>query len=291
METSTLEAFLAVYESGSFSHAAEKLFLTQPAVSKRVAALEDEVGFRLFERLGRRILLTEAGELLLPRAKYILLEMQESKQLLADLNNEIGGVLHIATSHHLGLHRLPDILRNFAQAYPKVELNLLFTDSEKGCAQVSCGDIEMALITLPQSPPPGLSLETIWEDTLLFMVSKKHVLARSRPFPEITDIGNYPAILPEGNTVTRKLIERPFKELDIQIQVKLETNYLETIRMLVSVGMGWSFLPETMKGDDLYTTEIPPYLCMRNLGIVTRSGRILSRAAEAFCTLLREQQS
>ena len=113
MDIHALQAFTAVAETGSFSRAAELLFLTQPAVSKRIAGLEQEFDRRLFDRVGRRVDLTEAGHALLPHAQRILREVEESRQAIASLGGRIGGRLAIGTSHHMGLHRLPPVLRSF----------------------------------------------------------------------------------------------------------------------------------------------------------------------------------
>ncbi|MCG8538166.1 MAG: LysR family transcriptional regulator, partial [Pseudomonadales bacterium] len=122
MEIAELKAFVAVAEAGSFSMAANHLHLTQPAVSKRISQLEDSVGCQLFDRIGRQISLTEAGRDLMPRANRILLEMEDVKRALSNLSGEVRGSLKIGTSHHIGLHRLPPILKQFSKAYPNVSL-------------------------------------------------------------------------------------------------------------------------------------------------------------------------
>ena len=154
MELATLKAFQAVAESGSFSKAGEILFLTQPAVSKRIASLEDGLGPKLFDRIGKHISLTEAGRTLLPEAQKILSQVDESKRLLANLSNRVGGSLHIATSHHIGLHRLPAILQNFTHHHPDVDLELSFMDSEKALRLIETGKLELAIVTLPEDATP-----------------------------------------------------------------------------------------------------------------------------------------
>lgn len=284
MDTNTLQAFLAVAAHASFSLAAEKLHITQPAVSKRVAALEEELGARLFERLGRRVLLTEAGRVLLPRARRIMGEMAESRHLVAGLAAEVAGSLQLATSHHIGLHRLPGILRDYSRRYPRVELDLRFLDSEKGWAAVAAGEVELAVVTLPDNAPEQLALLALWDDPLMVMVSRDHpVAAASRP---VTALAAWPAILPERGTVTRRLIDRGLASASIMARAGVETNYLETIRMLVMAGLGWSVLPLSMHDKQLITIELPGTAFFRRLGLVTHRGRSASRAAGAFIDLL-----
>ena len=130
MDTANLDAFLAVAHTGSFSRAAEQLHLTQPAVSKRIASLEQQLGTRLFDRIGKHVHLTEAGRALKPRAELIISLLNDTSRALGNLSSTIQGRLRLATSHHIGLHRLPPVLRRFTKAYPGVELDIQFLDSE-----------------------------------------------------------------------------------------------------------------------------------------------------------------
>ena len=131
MDTQNLRAFLLVAESGSFSKAAKRLHLTQPAVSKRIAQLEAQLNVSLFDRIGRRISTTEAGEALLPHARAVHLELQAAQQSVRDLAGEVRGRLRLATSHHIGLHRLPPLLSFFSKAFPAVQLDIDFMDCEQ----------------------------------------------------------------------------------------------------------------------------------------------------------------
>lgn len=107
MDLANLNAFIAIAETGSFSGAGERLHLTQPAISKRIAGLEQQLKVRLFDRLGREVSLTEAGRALLPRAYQILNVLDDTRRALTNLTGEVSGRLTLATSHHIGLHRLP----------------------------------------------------------------------------------------------------------------------------------------------------------------------------------------
>ena len=121
---------MAVADQGSFSLAAETLHLTQSAVSRRVASLERRLAVPVFDRVGRRVTLTEAGRTLLPRARRILADLEDTRTVLRDLSGRVAGPLALATSHHIGLRRLPPVLRQFSRAHPEVELDLQFLDSE-----------------------------------------------------------------------------------------------------------------------------------------------------------------
>jgi len=286
MDTANLKTFIAAAELASFSLAAEQLYLTQPAVSKRISALESELGTRLFDRIGRRVSLTEAGRMLLPRARDILAEIDDSRRQIANLSSEVGGRLSIGTSHHIGLHRLPPVLRQFTRRYPQVELDLRFMDSEAACRAVQSGQLELGIVTLPPAPPAELDSEVVWPDPLQVVVGSEHPLAGERK-PGLAQLAAHPAILPSHGTYTREILERALARDGIRLRVGMTTNYLETIKMLVGVGLGWSVLPRTMLSDELRTLDVAGIALARQLGVVRHRQRTLSNAARAMLGQLR----
>ncbi len=276
-----LQAFLAVADSGSFSGAAALLHITQPAVSKRVAALEEEMATALFDRIGRRVALTEAGSALLPNAREVLKAVENGRRAVANLSGTVAGRLRIGTSHHIGLHRLPPVLRRFHARYPEVRLDIRFMDSEQACRAVETGELELAVVTLPLAPAPGLIARTVWNDPLAIAAGTDHPLA-ALPTATPADLAAHPAVLPSRGTYTRQTVKNALLPLGLELNVEFSTNYLETIRMLISVGLGWSVLPATMLGSDLVTIEIPELKLERRLGVVRHRVRTLSNAASAF---------
>jgi len=288
MDISALQAFLAVADNASFSQAAERLFLTQPAVSKRIAALEAELGTPLFDRIGRQVGLTEAGRALLPRARRIVDELEDSRRAIANLSGRIEGRLSFGTSHHIGLHRLPPVLRAYHQRYPQVMLDVQFMDSEQACQAVLRGELGLAVVTLPTAMLPNLETHTVWRDRLVVVVAAGHALTgKSRP--TLRDLTLWPAIMPAHGTYTRAIVEAAFRREGLTPQVSMSTNYLETIKMLVSVGLGWSVLPQTMLDEQVTALKLPALKLERRLGLVTHTNRSLSNAARAMQQLLFEE--
>jgi len=281
MDIDDLHAFINVARHGSFSVAADNLHLTQPAVSKRIAALERQLDTRLFDRIGRRIILTEAGHTLLSRAEKILADVDDTRRAITNLAGEVHGRLSIATSHHIGLHRLPPILRQFTRKHPQVQLDLCFMDSEAACRAVIQGELELAVVTLPSEQTADLILIPVWRDPLALVSATDHPLCR-RTRLTLAQLCNYPAILPASGTFTRELIERTFIKPGLPLRVNMETNYLETIKMMVSIGLGWSLLPRTMVDHSLHTHHIKALQVVRRLGMVHHAQRTLSNAARAL---------
>lgn len=285
MNIEDLNAFLCVAKHRSFSFAALELHLTQPAVSKRIAALEANLGTQLFDRLGRQISLTEAGRALELHARRILAEVEDSRRAISNLSGTVSGPLKLASSHHISLHRLPPILRRYIHHYPEVQLDLSFMDSETACRAIEQGELELALITLPPAASATLTRLEIWVDRLVLAAAPDHPL-QQEPSISPAVLARYPAILPARGTYTRTLIEA--KLAARQMESKLETHYLETIKMMVGVGLGWSLLPENMLEQELRLAQGSQIMVERKLGIVHHPRRTLSNAAQAFIELTRQ---
>lgn len=288
MDLATLNAFVAIAETGSFSLAGERLHLTQPAVSKRLAALEAQLNVRLFDRLGRETDLTEAGRALLPRAYQIINVLDDTRRALTNLNGDVSGRLCLATSHHIGLHRLPPLLRTFTRAYPKVNLDIRFLDSEIAYEEILHGRVEVAVITLaPQTAAP-VRATNVWDDPLDFVVAPEHPLAQKKGIT-LADVAAYPAVFPGGNTFTHHIAQRLFEREGLAPNITMSTNYLETIKMMVSIGIAWSVLPRTMLDDQVVRLPLPDVQLSRQLGYIVHTERTLSNAAKAFMALLASE--
>ena len=298
MDTAVLQAFIAVASHESFSQAADALHLTQPAVSKRIQALEEQLGTPLFDRVGRRITLTEAGRALLPRARQWLHDLDDMRRVVSDYaeatTGQLTGTLTVGTSHHIGLHRLPPALRAFSTMHPQVRLDIRFIDSEQAYDAVLDGDLELGIVTLPPIPDERLIARVIWPDPLAFVVAAGHPLtahagAAGPVGIRAADLAAHPAILPSPNTFTRQIAESMFRREGLQLQVHLETNYLETIKMMVSIGLGWSVLPANLCDADVVAVPVQGVALRRDLGVVHHPRRVLSRAAQAMLGLLERE--
>jgi DNA-binding transcriptional LysR family regulator len=287
MDYTDLRTFLSVAECGSFSRAAEQLHLTQPAVTKRIQALEADLDVRLLDRIGRQVELTHAGRLLLPRARSLLSELSDTEKLLKNLSASISGPLRLATSHHVGLHRLAPVLKTFADRYDQVDLDIRFEDSEAAHDLIRRGDSELAVVTLDPVGPADLDYLPLWDDPLCFIVSGDHPLAVSGRLT-LEELSRHPAILPGLATYTGRIVAELFADRGVALTAHLSTNYLETISMLVGTGLGWGVLPASMAGPGLVTLETDAPALRRTLGCVTNPNRTRSNAAQAFMSVLEE---
>ena len=283
-----LQAFLAVAECQSFSKAAERLHLTQPAVSKRIQALEAAVQARLFDRVGKQIYLTDAGRTLLPRAENLLRQAIDTQRLLRELDDHVSGTLGLVTSHHVGLHRLAPVLRAFTRRYPDVQLDIRFEDSEEAHNLIRRAESEIAVVTLDPAGAGELASAPLWHDPLCFTVANDHPLTHTGRPLGFVELAAAQPVLPGRGTYTGRIVMDAFASAGIDLRPNLATNYLETIAMLVGIGLGWGVLPRSMIRPPLVelATEVPPL--SRTLGCVTNPRRTLSNAARAFRDVLEE---
>lgn len=284
MDISHLNAFIEVARHQSFSLAAEALFITQPAISKRINQLENELGAPLFNRINRKVTLTEAGHALLPRVQALRNELEDIRRIASNLSGNLQGYLVLGTSHHIGLRRLPPALSHFNREHPDVRLDLHFVDSEQACLAVERGELEIALITLPTELPEQLQAQHIWTDQLHFVASPEHPLCHM-PHVTLETLVKHRCVMPGKDTFTYQIIRQALAPFDNRLDVYIITNYLETLKMLVSAGLGWSLMPHTMLDGTLATVQTPlaPH---RHLGVIFHRKRTLSNAAKTLLQIL-----
>lgn len=294
MRTDEIQAFIAICELGSFQAAAERLYLSQPAISKRVASLENRLDHSLFDRVGRGVSLTEAGRAYLPHARAALAALGDGTRALDNLGNQVTGPLRLALSHHVGLHRMPDVLRRFVASYPEVSPQIEFLDSEAACRAVARGDIELGVITLPVSAHPTLVEVPVWDDPMAVFVGARHPLRAqqaSRGRLAISDLARWPAVLPPPDSYTYAIIEDALAAHGVAIDARMTSHYLDTLRMLADVGLGWTVLPVSMALGGLVQLDLPTLSLQRRLGFVRHPQRQLSNAARAMQMMLEAEQS
>ncbi|WP_097461583.1 LysR family transcriptional regulator [Mangrovitalea sediminis] len=286
MDLQSLSTFVAVVDSGSFSAAAETLHLTQPAISKRLAALEQQLDHQLIDRSHRQVRLTEAGQRLLPHARRILDELHNARQQLDSQDIEVAGGLPLIASHHMGLHHLPAWLRRFKREFPAVTLSFQFMESERAFDHLRRAEAELAFVTLNDSMDDAFEVHHSWEDPMCFVCAKDHPLAQLE-HPVLADLEPYDALLPDTGTETYRVVSRLFLQENVRLHVQMATNYLETLKMMASVGLGWSVLPRTMLDGSLHAMPLQIEV-RRMLGAVGLRRRRLSRAAQALMSVVSQ---
>ena len=289
MDINALQAFIEVARKESFSLASETLFITQPAISKRIAGLEEDLGTKLFNRISRKVTLTDAGKKLLPKAKELVDELNDMRRYATSLSDEIKGELLIGTSHHVSMHRLPPILKQYRQQYSDVHLDITFGESDVMCKLVERGEIELAIVTLPKTLPESLEKRVLWVDSLHLVVGPDHPLLE-RATVSLEQLAEYPCVLPAETTETYRVIHREMESRGLELKVQMTNNNLDTLKMLVGAGFGWTLLPETLLDSSVKEIKLASYnlYFKRELGFVLHKKRSLSNAAKAVVETLLE---
>ncbi len=288
MDTQYLLTFITVTQLQSVSLAAEHLHVTQPAVTKRIQLLEQQLNVRLFDRIGRQLFLTDAGSCLLPYADNILKLLSEARQALADLDGEVKGVLKLVTSHHIGLHRLPKVLKTYKKRYPLVKIQIEFMDSVEAHEAVLNGRADLGVTTENAGVDMRIQSSAIWKDVLRFVVAKDHPLIRVKKL-RLAHIAQYPAILPDSKSYTAQVVTDLFNthKLAISCEQGLSSNYLESIKALLAIGVTWSVLPESMLDKKLVAAlNVGGVELSRKLVYIRHRDRGLNKAGQMFLELL-----
>lgn len=280
MDLNNFKAFVAVAQERSFSLAAERLHLSQPAISKRIASLEHLWDVKLFDRIGHQVCLTETGKALLPKAQHILDEVLDAKSTIQNLNGNMSGHLSLGVSYYIEEERLEKLLGSFVKAYPDVQLDLSFIGSKEAPEIILGGGIDLALVTLPNVDIAGIETKSLWHDELKIVINKTHPLNKKSKISK-ADLIESPAILIDP-IFNKEVLISSLGLKHNNIPVATTSHYFRTAKMLVSLGIGWSVLPEHMISQNLKVIELANFKLGRELGFVYHSQRTLSHAAKAL---------
>lgn len=290
MDINNLQAFIEVAEKKSFSRSAETLKLTQPAVSKRIAALESELSSRLFDRVGRRVHLTEAGKVLLPSALKISSEVSRIETEISCLGKEVAGKLSIGAAEHVCLERLAPLLKQYKQAFPNVEMDLQFSRSAESLEGIETGKLDMCLCAVSDMAAVNdsntrlVSVE-VWKEPVRVVVGRSHPLARLGGVT-IQELAQHPGILPQEYSAIRKTINQSMVSNNLQAKVAMEATDFPTARSMASIGLGWACLPQTSLDDSLAIVDVEGLDLDCSVNLVRNPDRSMSRAAQAFVDTL-----
>jgi LysR family transcriptional regulator, low CO2-responsive transcriptional regulator len=240
IDSRQLRAFVSLAKHGSFTLAAKELFLTQSAVSHSLRALEEDMACRLFDRMGKKILLTLAGEQLLPHAQEILAQMQQARNSLQKLVNWGQSRLRICASTTACQYILPSVLREFQKSFPNVQVAIEPGDTKQAVELLSQKDIDCAVCLEPDREE-RFDFRPLFSDELMFMVGADHVWARQGKV-ERNEIAQQNYVLYNKGTYTFELIERYFRAERIALNTVIELRSMDAIKEMVKLGLGISIL-------------------------------------------------
>jgi DNA-binding transcriptional LysR family regulator len=295
VDTRQLRAFCAVVERRSFSEAAERLGVTQPAVSLQVRALEERLGRKLLDRSGRRVEPTEAGERLYRNAQRVL---AAEEQLLGELAEDEAGVLHgrltIGASTGPGAHLVPLLLCELASRHPDLRVALLVADTQSVIDRVAGGRLELGVVGALRRHR-SLDFEPLARDEIVLAVAPGHDFAgRAISLDELR--GATLLAMQEGAGV-RQVIDEELRSAGLsvrELEVRLELGLQESVKTAVAAGYGVAFISRTaveaeLAAGTLAAARVAGVEPARQIYLVRPRGRTLTRAAGAFLELARER--
>jgi DNA-binding transcriptional LysR family regulator len=267
-----LRTLQAVVSHGSFSRAAERLHLSQPAVSLHIRQLEERAGHRLLERMGKRAFATRAGEILLEHAGRALGELEAAHQALGRLRGVVAGRLRVGTGATASTYLLPPLLRRLHARHPALELVVVTGNSAEIAAAVAANQLDLGIVTLPVSSRQ-LSVSPLCVDRLVAIAPRAREWRRRRSITA-AELAGHPLILYERGGTIRRIIDGWFHRSRVVPRVAMELGNGEAIKKLVEAGLGLSIAPAVsvkaeVRSGSLIAIPLEPPLS-RRLGVVSR---------------------
>jgi len=287
MEIQQLRYFCAVADLVSFSRAAEQCHVAQPSLSQQIRKLEDEIGERLFDRLGRRVRLTALGQSFLPRARAVLRELEAAKRDLSDRKEALAGPVCIGAIPTIAPYLLPPLLAGFSRKAPQVRVTVVEEITPVLLEHVRAGKVDLAVLALPVR---GAEFDAfaLQREQLFAVLPRRHPLARRK---EVTmaALRAEPFLLLRDGHCFRDTAVAACEGAHFDPQVVFESGQFSSILGLVGSGMGVSMVPAMAveKRRDCAYVPIADERAFRTIGAVTLRGRSLTRAQQALLAHLR----
>lgn len=282
-----IRAFLAVAETQSFTAAADKLFLTQPTITKRISQLESQLNNQLFHRTGSLVQLTSAGKALIPYANHLIQAWSSLEHKMQLFQDDVIGDLSISCNYHLGLNFLPKILKEFISKYPKVNIKLDSTYSLPIIEKVSALEAEIGLITLKENMPENIDWHILQKSRVIAVITTNHPLWQHNG-DIVQRLNEVPVLSPAPENRHHTVLHTLLDKHNIRSPELSNINMLEIIKRLIESGFGWSIITEDMMSDklkELPLIDTPIYI---SSACIYHKKVELSRPAKAFLEICQK---
>ena len=290
MDVRDLQVFLSVSKHLNYTRAGEEINLSQPSVSVHIRQLESELSVKLFEQLGKKVVLTDAGQLLVPYANRVMAAVDDAHHAIDELQGLERGSLKIGASTTPGMYLVPQVVSRFKESHPKIDIHLRIKDTrevENGVLsnEFDFGFVGGHLAAEEVSAVPWLT------DELLLVVSPTHRLAGRKTLKK-RDLQAERFIVRESGSATRATIVAQLQQVDFELATVIELENPESIKRAVQSGLGIAFISKfavatELKAKTLTAIRVRDLTINRELKIVHRKDKHLSRAALAFIEMAR----
>jgi len=293
MDIRQLEIFLAVARLSSFTQAAHSLAVAQPAISQSIAKLEEELGLPLFDRSGRVVKLTEAGNRLIPHAERVLADIQSARQEIARMRGMASGRISVGTTPTVATHLLPSVLATYRHRYPDVDVVLREGGASVLISMIERGAVDIGIVVMPIEHQ-GFEIVPLFTEPLLLAVSSQSALAAAAEDQPISLrlAADEPFILYRVSYHLRSATLNGCRAVGFEPRIALEGGEMETVLRMVAAGLGVSLVPQLAlmglprPGIRALRVNDPPL--SRTVALARRPERYLTPATESFIATLRE---
>jgi LysR family transcriptional regulator, transcriptional activator of the cysJI operon len=291
MDIRGLEVFLSVATHLNYTRAGEHVNLSQPSVSIRIRQLENELGVKLFDQLGKKVALTEAGLLLIPHAQRVIMAVADAQDAIGELQGLERGSLRIGTSTTPGMYLIPRTIAEFKQEYPKIDVHFAVKDTREIEEGVVRNEFDFGFVGGHLTGDEIQVLPWITDELRLIVAVGHHLASKKTVKPR--DLSAEQFILRERGSASRAVVAGHLGKLQIEPKTVMEIENPESIKKAVQSGLGIAFISgfaiETeLKAKTLVAIEIRNLKIRRELKIVFRKDKHLSHSAQAFIGMARK---
>lgn len=282
MEWQRLEYFQTLAKVQHMTRAAELLSISQPALSRSIASLEEEIGVPLFDRQGRSIILNRYGAMFLERVNRIMNEMSDGLNDIQQLIDPKQGQVSLGFLHTLGISTVPNIIRAFHEQYPHITFQFQQNHTHTQLKQLKSGELDLCLLASIDYEKP-IAWTELWRDELFVIVPINHALANRKSIT-LKEIVHESFISMKKGYALRKTTDNIFSEANLLPNITFEGDEVATVAGFVSAGLGFSILPdgEEINPNKIAKLRIEDMICERVIGMARIENRYLSPAALNF---------
>lgn len=292
MDLHKLQVFQAAALAGGFTKASEQLHISQSTVSLHIMELEEELGCQLFLRVGRQVLLSEAGRALLECSKKIMREMKNAEMAVRELSAMRRGTIRLGTGATTLIYRLRSAIETFCQRYPRMELIIESGSTELMVQQTVSYRLDLAIVMCPVSHP-SLRVATLGQEELVLAVPSRQPEAR-KPFVMPDRLARMNFILYQRNTAMQRVIDQWFLDLGVEPKISMEMENIEAIKSLVAAGLGVSVLPACALmaphvKSDIAAVRVKGKPLYRELGLASLKAETLPNSIQELARVMSDE--
>lgn len=287
----TYYVFYIVAEYGNISKAAKKLFVSQPAVTKSIKNLEENLGIKLFNRNSKGVQLTEEGKVLYEYVKNAYIQIEKGEKIVKQLKNKSKGVVRIGISNTLCKYYFMPFLKGFHEKYPDIKIEITNRVTLETLELLEKGSLDCAIVSKVEGVSSNLKFEELLKIQDIFVSKEKPIKS---VFP-LEDLKKFPMLFLEKKNATRKYIDEYLLKNNVDLEIDIEISSMEFLVEFAKIGLGVAsvienFVIEELEKKELYKWEIEPAIEPRFIGLLYNEKTNLSIASQTFIDFMKNKK-